>query len=382
MRVIITDCKYKMAVPPARALRAAGYDVLCGDYADVPDKLRLASRSRSCGGELTWPRAENAAAAIAAACREGDVVLPVGRATLQSFAEHPELKDRVRFLTSAPETLAYADDKARVRALAEELGVPTPHTDFLPQGMSPAEFAPQVRYPCIIKYRNGEALGLKSHERYAIARDAAAFVREYTRMDAISPSPLIQDYLTGQDVGVAVVMDADSRPVDFLCYVSDREYPLSGGPTCLCRTVFDRKLLQYACDLLAAVRFRGIAMLDFKGSVERPFLLEINPRIWGSAALAEISHATFFESYVKAALGTARPLDLARCEPAYRVGARMKFAPHCFLAAAAQLRGGDRARGWRDLRASLSPSVRDGLFSCRDPQPFFRYFVNLLKHKG
>ena len=380
MRVIITDSKYKMAVGPARQLHAVGYRVCCGDYDDIPESLLLASRSKSCDERLTWSRGGAPAAAIAAACAPGDVVLPVGRATLQSFAEHPALQQQLHFLVSAPEVLALADDKAKIHALAKELDIPVPHTDFLPAGVSPEVFAAQLHYPCIIKYRNGEALGLKSHERYAIARSAQDFVREYQRMDAVSPSPLIQSYLAGQDVGVAVVMDAHSRPVDFLCYVSDREYPLSGGPTCLCRTIFDRKLLRYACKLLCAISFRGIAMLDFKGSAAQPYLLEINPRIWGSAALSEIAGATFFESYVKAALGTAVPLDLDTCTPSYRLGARMKFMPHCFLAAAAELRAGRIGDAWSDLRSSVC--VRDGLFSCQDTRPFFRYFANLLGSRG
>ena len=378
MRVVITDCKYKMSLAPLRELHEVGYETVCGEYDDVPDKLLLGSRSRSCGAVLKWSREGNAAENIAAACAEGDVILPVGRATLQSFAEHPELKVRNPFLVSDPDTLDLADDKSRIWALAGELGVPTPATVFLPEGSTPEDFAAQVRYPCIIKYRNGEALGLKSHERYSIARNEEEFVRAYRRMDAISPSPLIQDYLGGQDVGVAVVMDEDSRPVDFLCYVSEREYPLSGGPTCLCRTVFDRQLLRYACDLLQAIHFRGIAMLDFKGSVERPFLLEINPRIWGSAALAAVSGSTFFESYVKAAQGIAEPLDPDTCVPSYRLDARMKFMPHCYMAVLAELKQGRAGAAWHDLRASLSPAVKDGLYVRGDGKPFSRYISNLL----
>ena len=367
-----------MALAPLRELRAAGYDAVCGEYEDVPEKLWLGSRSRSCGAALHWPRGGIAAEEIAAACAPGDVILPVGRATLQSFAEHPELKEHNPFLVSDPDTLALADDKSRIWALAKELGVPTPETVFLPEGMAPEDFAGQVRYPCILKYRNGEALGLKSHERYSIARSEAEFAAAYRRMNAVSTSPLIQDYLGGQDVGVAVVMDEHSRPVDFLCYVSDREYPLSGGPTCLCRTVFDRQLLRYACELLQAIGFRGIAMLDYKGSAERPLLLEIYPRVWGSAALAAVSGATFFESYVKASLGDAQPLDLDVCMPTYRLDARMKFMPHCYLAALAELKQGRPGDAWHDLRSALSPAVKDGIYLRGDGKPFFRYLSNLL----
>ena len=68
----------------------------------------------------------------------------------------------------------------------------------------------------------------------------------YESMEAVADRPVVQDYLIGRDVGVAMVMDAQSRPVDFFCYESLQEYPLAGGPTCLCQTMFDRQLVEYA----------------------------------------------------------------------------------------------------------------------------------------
>ncbi len=380
MRVVVTDCKYKMSLAPIRSLSRAGYEVICGEYGDVPDKLLLGSRSKYSGGLIRYSRGD--CRGIADLCRDGDVILPVGRAALRSFAHCPELNGRVKFLASPPEVLDAADDKAYVRRLAEKLGVPAPATFFPEPGETAEQLAGRVNYPCIIKYKNGEALGLKSWERYSIVREPEGFVREFNRMSGISPELLAQDYLTGNDVGAAVVMDRQSRPVDFILYVSDREYPLSGGPSCLCRTVFDRGLLKYACCILSELKFQGIAMMDFKGSPEKPYLLEINPRIWGSAALCCVSGSGFFESYVKAALDEARPLDLDTCQPGYELGVRMKFVPHCLMAALKEFKAGNRSEAASDLRASFSGKVRDGLREPGDNKPFYRYMANLFSGKG
>lgn len=380
MRVIVTDCKYKMSLAPIRSLSRAGYEVLCGEYEDVADRLLLGSRSKQSGGLIRYSRGD--CRNITDLCRDGDVILPVGRATLQNFARHPELNDRVKFLVSPPEVLDAADDKAYVRRLAEKLGVPAPATFFPEQGETAEKLSGRVNYPCIIKYKNGEAFGLKSWERYSIVRTPEDFTREFNRMSKTSSELLAQDYLAGSDVGVAVVMDRLSRPVDFIMYVSEREYPLSGGPTCLCRTVFDRGLLKHACSVLSHMKFQGIAMMDFKGSLEKPYLLEINPRIWGSAALCHIAGSGFFESYVKAALGEAQPLDMDTCPPRYELGVRMKFIPHSLMAAVKEFAGGDRLEAASDLRASFSGGVRDGLWEPGDNRPFYRYMANLFSGKG
>ena len=85
-------------------------------------------------------------------------------------------------------------------------------------------------------------------------------------------------------------------------------------------------------------------MLDFKAGPDGPCLLEVNPRLWGSAALATAAEAPLFASWVRAALGEAVPLDVSTCRPGYRLDVRMKFLPHCLLAGVRELgRGGWKA---------------------------------------
>jgi predicted ATP-grasp superfamily ATP-dependent carboligase len=370
-----------MSLAPIRSLSSAGYNAICGEYNDIDDSLLLGSRSKYSGGLIRYDK-ETAAESIYALCDTGDVVLPVGRATIRSFGAHPEISEKVNFLASSSEILDKADDKAYVRELARKLGIPAPETFYPKGGETDIDFSHRVNYPAIVKYKNGEALGLKSWERYSIAKTPEELVTCLKKMRSRSDELLVQDYLTGQDVGAAVVMDKNSRPVDFILYVSDREYPLSGGPTCLCRTVFNRDLLKYACSILTELKFQGIAMLDFKGTVDKPYLLEINPRIWGSAELCHVAKSSFFESYVKASLGSIEPLDLDTCEPSYKIGARMKFMPHCLMAVLSEIKSGNVKSGLRDLASSLSFGVKDGLFEHGDAKPFNRYMINLFSGKG
>lgn len=376
MRIIITDCHYKMSLALVRSLRRAGYEVVCCESDRFPEKAWLGSRSRDCSKSFAWAASGEPAAAIAAQCQPGDVILPVGRATLASFGAHPELAEQASFLASPPEVLDRADDKALVWELARSLDIPVPET--VTMSAETGLILPKT-YPCILKYVNGEAMGLHAQERCRVVNSPEELRAAYTAMAARSGNLLCQEYLRGPDLGVALVMDRDSRLVDCFCYESQREYPLSGGPSCLCTTAFDRDLVRYGCRLLRALNFTGVAMMDFKGTGDGPRLLEINPRIWGSAALAELSGGTLFDSWVKAALGTAEPIDPETCTPAYRLGVPMKFVPQLYVAALAELRQGQLHAGLRDFRSALSPRVRDGVFRKCDPAPFFRYFANQLR---
>ena len=57
----------------------------------------------------------------------------------------------------------------------------------------------------------------------------------------------------------------------------------------------------------------------------------------------------------------------------------MKFMPHCFMAAAAELKQGKAGAALHDLSNSLRPGVRDGVYRRGDSAPFRRYAGNLLK---
>ena len=378
MRVILTDIRYKMSLAPLRSLSGAGYRLLCCEQESVPDRLCLGFYSKYAKKKVRLPDGEDAfLSRLDALCADGGVILPVGRKTLRMLSERRKTLRNAAFLVSDTAVLDKADDKAYVFDTAKRLGVPVPETWFLSQYASIGELARAVKYPCIIKYRDGESLGLPSHERYAIAKNAEEFAEKYAKMHAISPDPLVQEYLTGRDIGVAVVMDEDSRPVDFICYVSEREYPVSGGPTCLCRTFFDREVLKNACAVLRDIGFTGIAMLDFKAGADGVArLLEINPRIWGSAYLCTLSGSEFFESYVRAALGEASPLDLETCEPGYRLGIKMRFFPQSLAAFLSVLKRDGISAVPGALKTALDPRVRDGLFTIRDPKPYLRYLMN------
>ena len=378
MNIVVTDIRYKMALAPLWSLSQAGYQVVCGETEGIPREKCLGFYSKYCKETLRWPREEEPALAIAQASPPGSVVLPVGRETLRSFSRSKGWEDRVHALVSSPAVLDRADDKAQVQRLAAALGIPTPRTYARRPEERAEDLSHRLAYPVILKYRDGEALGLKSWERYRIARDPGQFQAYYSAMAQVQADPVIQDYLSGQDVGLAMVMDGQSRPVDFFCYVSQREYPLSGGPTCLCRTVFNRSLVEYGARLLGELGFRGLAMLDFKGTPDQPCLLEVNPRLWGSACLATAAGSTLYESWVKAALGQAEPLDLAACQPRYRVGQRMKVFPHCVLAAGKSLAKGRVGAFCRDMKMILNPAVpQDGML-LGDKGPGRRHLRNLL----
>lgn len=377
--VLVTDTRYRASLAAVQSLGRAGYPVAAlhtqGDrgapaaFASKYVKKRVAlhcSAKDEKYPELLAQVCDSLGKEYGAA----PVVFPVGAATLAQLAEHrEELEGHARFLVSPPAVLEAANDKRRVGELARSLGVPAPKEYPCPGGALPDAF------PVVVKPRCGEKFGLHAEERYRKAYDPAGFRAAWEAMARYDPQPVVQELLTGEAVGVSLVMDGKSRPVSVLCHRRVREYPTQGGPSSCCESVWDGALVEHAVKLLRGLGFVGLAMVEFKGGK----LLEINPRVWGSFPLTYKCGAPLARDYVRASLGEELPLIQG---PGYRTGVRMQFVLNDGLACLGYLRQGQPGRGLRGLVDLLNPRVKDGVFSCDDPRPFFRYLKNALGKGG
>lgn len=270
------------------------------------------------------------------------------------------------FLVSPPAVLDAANDKRTVAQTSRSIGVPVPEEFDCTGGKTPP------RYPVFLKPRCGEKLGLHAEQRYAAADTEAEFVEAYRKMSAYDPCPVVQERVTGDGCGICVVMDGQHDPVCMMGHRRIREYPLSGGPSACCVSFFDETLANRAVRLLQALRFTGIAMVEFKGDR----VLEINPRIWGSFPLTEVCGSRFAESYVRAARGEV----FSAPDSAFRRGKRMRFVLNDTLAWLSCLKKGR----WRDVGSGILDVFRakEALFRFTDQKPFWRYLYLTVFHKG
>ena len=319
--VIVTDGQYRMALSAVRQFHALGFHTVVISDPSMPP---LASRSRSCREAFFAPAGEETVALVLELCRRypRPLLFPVGLATLTACCQHKgELEALCRCLLPTAEVLEKAGDKSQVRDAAQALDIPVPQA-FSPEAdETETQFFDRVPLPAVVKFREGEKLGLPAAQRYAIVHTKEALEEAYRRFAAIQKEPLVQSYVNGEARGVCVVMDGQSRPVSLLCHRRLQQYPLSGGPSCRCETVWDEEVQRLAAQstaLLTHLGFTGVAMVEFKGD----HLLEINPRIWGSFPLTAAAESDFCAVWAQAASGNESEI----CQsPRCRNGVKMQF---------------------------------------------------------
>ena len=360
--VIVTDAHYRAAVSAIRELSRSGYGVIAAWPEHEPRPLGAYSNccrnGHALSGEFTDALLELAGA-------QNAVIFPGGARTLKLMAERRE--EFAPFaLVSPAETLKNANDKTYVAALARKIGIRVPETLDMSDQIG-------LKYPAIVKYVDGEALGKKAAERYAVAKSPEELRSTLLQMGG---APVfVSEYIRGGGFGVSVLMDRNRRAVRLFCHERLREYPLSGGPSVMCRSVWHENMAQDAVRLLRELDFEGLAMVEFKGTPEDYALLEINPRVWGSYPLQYLAAAGFAEGYALAASGRSLP---EAASPQYGLGVKMQFFISGARWALAKSKASRSPAPLLGYAADIvNPKVRHGLWSWRDMRPGLMYMKGL-----
>ncbi len=384
MNVIVTDVRYRMSLPIIRSLGKAGARITCTELISTPDKAALGffSKYTHAKAHLPAPGGDEDFMSALIALSDGakPVLMPVGIDTLLTLCKNREQAEE-HFCVALPplESIEVANDKYALMYHAHKTGIPCPATTTLRAGETIEDLAARVRYPAVIKYRAGELLRLDPKDRYKIANTPDDLCKEYTAMHELQDHPLVQEYISGEGFGVSVVMDKAHNPLEVFCHRRLHEYPISGGPSCLCESAWNKELAEYAVELLRSLDWVGVAMVEFKGTPESGYrLMEINPRFWGSLALAPISGCDIAGALAKAACGELA--DEVELSPNYKVGQKMRFFLQDTLAFPAYLKKEKKKFTFalKYIGGLLNPCTRDGVFSISDPRPGMRYLRQAL----
>lgn len=168
---------------------------------------------------------------------------------------------------------------------------------------------------------------------------------------------LVQEHVAGPLVGMALVMDRDGHPVARFQQVTSRTWPpKAGGSSVAVSVAVDASLADGGARLLRNAGYAGLAQLQFMENGGAPALIDVNPRFYGSLALALACGVNLPAAWH--AVVSGRPPPAAGD---YRVGMTYRLLEGEILAA---LRGSPRVL----LRRPPRPRVA-ATWSARDPLP-------------
>lgn len=365
--VVVTDGKYRASIAAVRTLGEAGYRVVVtqtrAETAATPAVFasRFVSETRWVEGSC---KDADYAERLLAVLKDYDrpVLFCIGADTLRVVSSRQTTFDRAAdFLIAAPEILDALNDKQEVHERALALHLPVP-MEFLGE---------PNRFPVVIKPHCGEKFGLKAKDRYVIAQDLAEFAEKYQAMCRYDEAPIVQEKVEGDGEGINLLLDKDSHLIAAMCHRRVREYPVSGGPSTCCVSIYDEEKIRQSYALLASFRFVGMAMVEWKGDR----ILEVNPRVWGSFPMTACCDSPFAAHYARAAKGET----VAYTPKDYKIGVKMRFLLNDAAATLGYLRKGHLKTAWGGVVDFFR--TPEALYRKDDKAAYRQYLRNSLRKR-
>lgn len=370
--VLLVGDPYYSVLAAVRALRAAGY----APWLAVAEPGTYAGRSWATAGTVSVPDpssdGEGFTRELAAAAARLSVaaVLPSAEPHLLALAGREADFPGIPLGVPSRGSVERATKKELLPDLAAIAGLRTPPTKKVARGDSEAMDA--FGFPAIIKplrSRMGNPDGTVSHY-------SARYVSRGQAEGALEGLPgkegLVQPYIPGSLVSVSGV-SWGGELVCALHQVSVRIWPMPVGVSSYAETIPpDAELEQGVGRLLQAIDWSGIFQAQFiRSPGGEHYLLDLNPRIYGSIGLAVAAGLNLPAIWTDLLLG--RPPNVG----GYRVGTRYRHEEYDVRALTWMLTDGRHRRALRGFVPRRGTT--HAIFSLRDPIPLLTSVAKLAK---
>ena len=215
------------------------------------------------------------------------LIVPSTEYALLAIRSLPESSPiRLKSVVPSNRSLDTALEKQQTLQFARRLGVSVPRSTFIENESDVARSV--AAFPLVLKpnrsvtLRNGE---VEVCSPVIVTSEVER--RRYVDVLLANGGVQQQEYIKGTGIGVDLLFN---RGLEVWHFAHRRlhEYPLTGGgSTYRCSVSPPKELLKTANALLSALEWHGVAMVEFKMRQDGTFvLMEINPRLFGSLALA------------------------------------------------------------------------------------------------
>ena len=225
-------------------------------------------------------------------CENYDFLIPIGGQSVKFINKYrTEISKKVIINLAPYKSIEKCLDKNKLLKLATELEIPTPKIyesdEILNLNLS------KYSFPRKFVIKPSSEL---SNSKVVYTSDIN-LIKDFLDNEE---DLLFQDFINGCGVGFFAIYD-NGILKNFFMHKRIRENPPSGGSSVCAESISDERLYKYGKKILDTLNWHGVAMVEFKKEYKtnKLFLMEVNPKFWGSHDLAISSGINFAEEYLE-----------------------------------------------------------------------------------
>lgn len=269
MKVLITDITSYKAIVCAKSLNGSGHEIHTSDFRKLSRYIRTRYSSRH--HLYTNPREDEKkfiSDLASIILKENiDVLIPVNSYDTRILLKHQSALHGTLDYFGDYDTFLKLDNKRHLSAFTEEHHIRSPKSYKSSAGIS--------HFPVVFK--PSESSSSKGVTYHYTMQDLEQRIQQYGG-DAF----VIQEYVVGFGAGYSVL--AQNGKILAGCgHKRELEFPASGGSSTV-RSYYEHPgMVEIAARIVSVTNWSGFAMFEFKiNANNEAYLIEINPRIWGS----------------------------------------------------------------------------------------------------
>jgi len=300
MKILVTDGNSLPCLAITRSLSKAGHKVITG----YQKKSCLAAYSKHTSAHCIYPDPVTQSATFIdflldyIEYNKIDALFPVTDITTIPISKHKaQFEEHCKIPFGNFDTVDKAANKVDIIKLAESIDIDTPSSIIINNYDELDCTKINLGFPLVIKPARSRILTENGwvFTTVTYANDEADLKNKLKQFQSEIFPVLLQERITGPALGIFMCFDKDKLVAAF-SHKRIREKPPSGGVSVLRESVaLDPLAYEFSEKLLSAIQWQGVAMVEFKIDLrdQRPKLMEINGRFWGSLQLSIDSGVNF-----------------------------------------------------------------------------------------
>jgi predicted ATP-grasp superfamily ATP-dependent carboligase len=360
--ILLADNNHYGALAVVRALSAAGY----APWLAVHGPSTYAARSAATSGIVPVPDPsvddegfvrELAAAAVRLSAA---AVLPSTETHLMALTGREA--DFAGIVLGVPswQSVVLATDKELLTKLSATAKLRTPPTIKVMRGDT--EAVSKFGFPAVLKPLRSRSRTLDGTVSIGSGRCVSSEQAEEAADSLPAEGALVQPYIPGRLISISGVA-WDGELICALHQISTRIWPVRCGGSAYAETIPPDDDLERALSrLLQSIGWSGLFQAQFiRDAHNEHYLIDLNPRVYGSLALAVSAGLNLPGIWVDLLLGRRSPVG------GYRIGARFRHEEKDVRALAQMLLNGERLGALRGCMPRRGTT--HAIFSVHDPMP-------------
>lgn len=384
MTVIVTNAKNRIAYNIVRSLGQKGINVVTSDS----HKNAMSFASKYSKEHFVYPSPFNNNQSDFIDCiineiqkHKARVLMPVLEETYLISKYKKELLQHTALVVPDYEQILLAHNKDKWEKIAGKLNICTPRSYYIDDLKNGRPVLKHLPYPLLIKPKQGG--GGWGINQINSPNELERFLIKDSYLERPWEQFYVQEKIDGDTTCVAMLLNNGELRAK-VTYKQLREYPIKCGQATLRISVNSPHAEEKLQLLLEHLRWHGVCQADFiiEKKTGIPYLVDLNPRFWGSLIQGIASGVDFPHLYYQIALeGDVKPVLQFKTDVMTRwIGGDMRAFVPFFNESPNKL---------QFIKDFISPTggktIKDD-FYLDDPLPFFTWYLDaalrMIRHKS